>query len=292
MLSDRSINIGDEIPLSDVDFREFQALVFKLCGIHLSDAKRQLVKSRLQKRLRHYGLSSYRQYYDIIVASRDPAEITAFVNCITTNKTDFYREPHHFQFIADTFLPEVQEHVQKGRMRKRLRVWHAGCSSGEEPYTLGITLMEALNGASDWDIRLLASDIDTNVLDQAEQGVYGADRVSTIPLHLLHKYFLRGRGGSDGMVKVRDSVRELIEFKRINLNDVWPIRPDTKFDIIFCRNVIIYFNRDTQRKLFARFADHLRPGGILFIGHSESLINVSDSFESLGNTIYRLPGNP
>jgi len=290
MLSDWSPNITDEMPLSDADFREFQSLVFKLCGIHLSDAKRQLVKSRLQKRLRHYGLTGYRQYYDMIVANRDPEELTAFINCITTNKTDFFREPHHFQYITNTFVPEVLEQVRTGKMRKRLRVWHAGCSSGEEPYTMAITLLEALKGGEGWDIRLMASDIDTNVLDQAERGVYGADRVSTIPIHLLHKYFLRGRGDSEGSVKVRDSVREMIEFRKINLNDIWPIRPETKFDVIFCRNVIIYFNRDTQRKLFSRFYDHLRPGSVLFIGHSESLLNVSDSFESLGNTIYRVPG--
>jgi len=279
------------MPLSDQDFREFQTLVYKLAGIHLSDAKRQLVKSRLQKRLRHYGLSGYRQYYDMIVANRDPEELTAFINCITTNKTDFFREPHHFQYIADTFIPEMVELARTGKIRKRLRVWHAGCSTGEEPYTMAITLLEALKGATDWDIKLLASDIDTNVLEHASNGIYGLDRVSTIPLHLLHKYFLRGRGGSDGVVKVRDSVRDLIEFKKINLNDIWPMRSDTRFDVIFCRNVIIYFNRETQQKLFARYYDHLQPGGALFIGHSESLLNVSDAFISLGNTIYRMPGS-
>jgi chemotaxis protein methyltransferase CheR len=289
MLPDWTPNLVDDIALSDAEFREFQELVASLCGIHLSDAKRQLVKSRLQKRLRYHGLTSYRQYYDMVVATQDPEELTAFVNCITTNKTDFFREPHHFQYIAEYLVPDMLEQVKRGKMSKRLRVWHAGCSSGEEPYTMAITLLEALNGAADWDIQLVASDIDTNVLAQAERGVYPVDRVSTIPLHLLHKYFLRGRGASEGTVKVRDSVRQLIDFKRINLNDVWPIRPDTKFDVIFCRNVIIYFNRETQRRLFARFSDHIRPGGILFIGHSESLLNVSDAFVSLGNTIYQLP---
>lgn len=281
----------EEAILSDTEFRLFRELVYKLTGIALSDAKRELVQSRFRKRLRYHKLPSFKAYYELVVSQGENSpEITELVNCITTNKTDFYREPHHFEFVANRLVPEKLAQYAKGLCAPRLRIWHAGCSTGEEPYTLGITLLEALKGQPGWDFRQLASDIDTNVLAHAERGVYEQERVEPIPQHLLHTYFLRGRGTQSAYVKVRPELRERITFRQINLlAEQWPINSSAHFDMIFCRNVVIYFDKPTRQRLFARFQTLLKPGGYLFIGHSESLLGISEAFDSLGHTIYRLP---
>jgi len=282
-----SQTVSDDFDISDRQFQLFRDLIYKSAGISLSDAKRQLVKSRLGKRLRHHGLKSFGDYYDLIMSNT--AEVTALVNSITTNKTDFFREEHHFEFVANQIVPRFVAAASQG-MPRRIRVWHAGCSSGEEPYTMAITLLEAMDGKGSWDIKLLATDIDTDVLAAAERGVYDADRASTIPNAMLRKYFLRRQDGENAFYKVKPVLRDLVKFKKINLtDDIWPIRSDVQFDIVFCRNVVIYFDKPTQQKLFAGFARVLKPEGHLFIGHSESLLGVSTAYESIGHTIYRLP---
>ena len=276
--------------LTDHEFALFRDLIYRVAGISLSESKKHLVQSRLQKRLRHHELTRYQDYYDLVAGlDANSPEMIEMVNCITTNKTSFFREPHHFEYVTNTLLPEIERRAGRGGT-KRLRVWHAGCSTGEEPYTLALALAEALGPNHDWDIRQLASDIDTQVLAHAERGVYDLERAETIPPALLHKYFLRGRGDNADYVRVKPELRRQITFRRINLLDEkWPIQNATRFDIVFCRNVVIYFDKPTRQKLFARYASVLRPGGALFIGHSESLTGVSDAFESVGKTIYRLP---
>lgn len=277
--------------IRDSEFILFRDLIYKVTGISLTDAKRQLVQSRLQKRLRHYHFSRFQEYYDLVVRQGDQSpELTELINCITTNKTDFYREPHHFQFVTRQVVPDLVLKAGQGALPRRVRVWHAGCSTGEEPYTLSITLSEALAQSGQWDVRQLASDIDTNVLAHAERGIYEEDRIAPVPEALRRKYFLRGKGEREGFYKVRPSLSTMIAFRRINLlDDVWPIRSDVRFDMIFCRNVIIYFDKETQRRLLTRFHEKLRPGGHLFLGHSESVLGVAHLFESLGGTIYRIP---
>lgn len=277
--------------ISDGEFRLFRELIYRVAGISLTDAKRSLVQSRLGKRLRHYNLTSFMDYYRILEEDTGGIiELPEFINCITTNKTDFYREEHHFSFVTKSIVPEYVAAARVGRLDRRIRVWHAGCSTGEEPYTMAMTLLEALDGKGDWDVRLLASDLDTNVLNIAQRGVYNVERVEAIPNPLLRKYFLRSRSFDDPEYMAKPVLKSLIKFKQINLTaEGWPIRSDVRFDIIFCRNVVIYFDKPTQRRLFERFAGLLKPGGYLFIGHSESLIDVSDAFVSLGKTIYRLP---
>lgn len=281
----------EECVLTPSEFALFRELIYQRVGIALTGAKMQLVQSRLRKRLRHYEMESFRAYYDLLVAQGENGpEMGSFINCITTNKTDFFREPHHFEFVTKTIVPEWVARVRQGESAPRLRVWHAGCSTGEEPYTLAMTLAEALKGKGNWDVRQLASDVDTDVLAHAERGIYENDRTRPVPQKLLEKYFLRGTGDYQDCVRVCQSLRDRITFRQINLlADNWPIRPDVQFDIIFCRNVVIYFDKPTQRKLFARFQQKLRPGGYLFMGHSESLLGISDAFDSLGNTIHRLP---
>ncbi len=276
-----------EIELTENEFRLFRELIYQKTGITLSEAKRNLVRSRLQKRLRFHEFSSFGDYYRLLREHpEDREEQTAFINCITTNKTDFYREAHHFEFVLQKIVPDKI----RAAGSQRLRVWHAGCSTGEEPYTLAITLQEALAGQIGWNLKQLASDIDTEVLAYAQRGVYPRDRVEPIPAPLLKKYFLRGTGEHRDQVRVKPVLQQQIAFKRINLlAETWPFSPQTRFDLIFCRNVVIYFDKPTQAKLFRRFAQQLTPGGYLFIGHSETLQGVSDQFESLGSTIYRLP---
>lgn len=284
----------DDLQLTETEFHLFRELIYKRAGITLSEAKRQMVRTRLQKRLRHYGLERFQPYYDLVQAQGENGEeLEVLINCITTNKTDFFREPHHFEHIAQHILPELARRAKQGEIAPRLKIWHAGCSTGEEPYTLGITLSEAFAKiGGGWDYRQLASDIDTDVLAKAERGVYDSERTSAIPPDLLKRYFRRGAGDKSDFAQVKQELRERITFRQINFQEeVWPITPGTQFDIIFCRNVIIYFDKPMQKRLFARFEKLLRPGGWLFIGHSESLLGLSDSFQSLGRTMYQLPDN-
>ena len=284
----------DDLQLTETEFRLFRDLIYKRTGITLSEAKRQMVKTRLQKRLRHYGFTKFQPYYDLVAAQgENGAELEVLINCITTNKTDFFREPHHFEYIAREIVPELAQRARQGEIAPRLKIWHAGCSTGEEPYTLGITLSEAFAKiGGGWDYRQLASDIDTDVLAKAERGIYDSERTATIAPGLLKRYFLRGTGDKSDLMQVKRELRERITFRQINFQaDVWPIAPGTQFDMIFCRNVVIYFDKPTQKRLFARFERMLRPGGWLFIGHSESLLGLSDAFQSLGRTMYQLPEN-
>jgi len=280
----------ENVALQDEEFRLFRELIHRHAGIALTEAKRELVKARLAKRLRLHDLDTYQSYFDLVEREGENGpELRELINCITTNQTDFFRESHHFDFVAKELLPSHIDRVRKGKAPARLRIWHAGCSTGEEPYSMAMTLRDALPAAPSVDVRQLASDIDTNVLAIAQQGVYDEDAVSKLPQNVLRKYFLKGKGDCDGLYRVRQELQSQIVFRQINLLDpAWPIRDDVRFDMIFCRNVVIYFDRQTQSRLFARFAERLKPGGHLFIGHSETLIGICDRFKSLGRTIYQL----
>jgi chemotaxis protein methyltransferase CheR len=273
--------------ITDEEFDAFRDLIYAEAGIALNDGKRDLVKSRLSKRLRYFGLATFTEYYQHLMEG-DPTgeERQRMINSLTTNKTDFFREAHHFDFLKSVFLPSIFTQGRPGEP-KNLRIWSAGCSTGEEPYTIAMALAECLGKAVHTDVRLLASDIDTDCLDQAREGVYAEERLDPIPEDLRRKYFIRGRGSNEGQVAVRPEIRKLVTFRRINLiEENWPIR--TQFDAIFCRNVIIYFDRPTQLRLLDRFASMLQPEGRLFLGHSESLQGLTDRFLSVGGGVYRL----
>jgi chemotaxis protein methyltransferase CheR len=295
---DSAPTIGMELPLlpgqfviTDREFQRVRALVFEETGIALNDGKRQLVCARLGKRLRHYGYTTFSEYYEHVL-ERDPhgEELVRMINAITTNKTDFFREEHHFAFLRTEVLPRLASGAAAGAPR-RLRIWSAGCSSGEEPYSVALTVLEGLPRVWGWDVRILASDIDTDMLVQGHAGLYPAERVVSVPAGLRKRYFVRGRGDREGLVRVRPDVRELVTFRRINLRDeTWPIR--TAFDCIFCRNVIIYFDRHLQQAVVTRLVDRLTPGGYLFLGHSESLLGVRLGLRSLGKTVYQKVGAP
>lgn len=263
------------------DFDYLRQLSNARTGIVVSDDKFDMFYSRLARRVRALGLVSFSDYCDYLDRSNDEGELIELVNAVTTNLTSFFRENHHFDFLAETALPEA---VERNRDARRLRIWSAGCSTGEEPYSLAMTLQENGQRLTGWDTRILASDIDSNVLAQARTGVYAANRVEALPQRRLKAFFQRGRGAQEGRVRVKDALRGLVEFQQINLME--PLAVERQ-DIIFCRNVIIYFDKETKQRLVERFADQLVDGGYLFIGHSESLYKVTERFRLIGHTIYQ-----
>lgn len=288
--SDPVLGPGDVRPLTEREFAQFRTLIYARAGISLSEAKHALVNSRLRKRLLALRLTTFTDYLEhLATLCEDDDEFTHLTNCITTNKTDFFREPHHFEFISQVFLPGLIARAEQGLVPKKVRVWHAGCSTGEEPYTLSMVLLEALEGRHGWDVRQLATDIDTKVLAHAERGVYDYDKVERIPQRYRSRYMTAGRSAGADCCKVVPKVRNLVTFRKVNLHDSWPIRSDVLFDVIFCRNVMIYFDKETQRRLLERFAERLKPNGYLLLGHSENTIGLSEQFVPIGNTIYQLP---
>jgi chemotaxis protein methyltransferase CheR len=278
-------SVPGTVELTTREFDSLRALIHEIAGIALAPAKRTLLESRLQRRLRALNLHSFADYIDRLAQPGTP-EVVEMINCVTTNKTDFYREPHHFRFLQQQVIPTAQARNIGAR---RLRIWSAGCSTGEEPYTIALAVADALGPRlKSWDVRILASDIDTKVLETAAAGTYPADRIEVVPDHLRERYFSPS-SSSPGAWDIDDSLRRMITFRRINFADPrWPI--NTQFDLIFCRNVIIYFDRDTQAVLFERFAQLLKKDGHLVIGHSETLSWLTGTFAQVRGvpTVYRL----
>lgn len=269
-----------ELTFTDADFNFIRQLVASETGISLSEQKRELVYGRLSKRLRSLELQSFAEYCRYV--GQNMQELHELVNAITTNLTAFFREPYHFDYLRDELLPGL---LRSNAASRRIRIWSAGCSTGEEPYSIAMVLRDAVPAGQGWDARILATDIDSNVLARAQQGVYAEERTSGIPERYLRRSFRRGQGDNAGMLRVNDEVRSLITFRQLNLMQDWPMRGP--FDVIFCRNVVIYFDKPTQRRLFNRYADLLADGGHLFIGHSETLFKVCERFTLIGRTIYR-----
>lgn len=270
-----------EFHFSDKEFKFISKLVGERTGIVLSDAKRQMVYGRLSRRLRQLNLTKFSDYCDMLTSGHE-SELIEFTNAITTNLTAFFRENHHFEHLKTKVLPEI---IRNNASTKRIRIWSAGCSSGEEPYSIAMCVREILPKSRGWDVKILATDLDSNMVKRGKEGVYTAERVEGLSDSRMKKWVKKGRGDNSDMVRMSDDLRELITFKELNLMEGWPIKGP--FDFMFCRNVVIYFNKDTQRELFARYADLLAPNAYLYIGHSESLNKVTDRFDLLGNTIYQ-----
>lgn len=266
-----------EFDFADRHFDWFRREVARVSGIHLSDAKRELVYSRLVRRLRALGLDGFDAYTKVV--ERDPDELTHFVNALTTNLTSFFRESHHFDYLRETLIPHL---LEQRRHERRIRIWSAGCSTGEEPYSLAMTLAEAIPRIDDWDVKILAVDIDSNVVATAAEGIYQGARSSGLSDARRARWF---DDLGDGRIKAKPQLKALLRFGQLNLMSDWPF--NGPFDAIFCRNVVIYFERDTQARLFDRIIDKLANDGNLFIGHSESLFNVTDRVALIGRTVYR-----
>lgn len=270
-----------DIELTDSDFKKISSLIYEQCGIHLHEGKRELVKARLGKRIREGQFQSFRDYYQYVVADPSGQELVYLLDSISTNFTSFFREPQHFEYLKRHFLPEITQR-KKDRL---LSFWSAGCSSGEEVYSIAITLLEAPEISPGWRLKILGTDISTRVLKMAQTGIYGMDRVQSIPQGLLRKYFLRGDKRGDGFVRIKEDVRQFISFARLNFMESFSF-PEP-FDCIFCRNVMIYFDKKTQGDLVNRLYKQLGPGGLLLIGHSESLSGIQHPFTYIQPAIFR-----
>jgi chemotaxis protein methyltransferase CheR len=269
-----------EFEFSDEDFEALRTLVKQVTGIALSDQKRELVYGRLARRLRALQIQSFREYRTLLAADAD--ELVQFCNAITTNLTAFFREPHHFDHLRDEVLKPLAAKPPAGR---RFRIWSAACSTGEEPYTLAMTVLESIPDLRGWDIRILATDLDSDVLGKASRGVYLADRLRTLTGERRNKFFTSTQGSREPSFTVTPPLRQLITFKKLNLMHPLPMKGP--LDLIVCRNVLIYFDKDTQRDLVGRMARLQKPGDLLYLGHSESLFKVSTDYTLVGKTVYR-----
>ncbi|HWW78840.1 MAG TPA: protein-glutamate O-methyltransferase CheR [Steroidobacteraceae bacterium] len=270
-----------EFDFGNEDFEALRQLVKRLTGINLSDQKRELVYGRLARRLRVLHLRTFAEYRDLL-ASDGGREIGEFCNAITTNLTSFFRESHHFEYLREQVL---QPMVANRTASHRVRIWSAGCSTGEEAYSLAMTVIESIPDLRTWDVKILATDLDSDVLAKAQRGIYAAERVRAIGAQRLSRFFAERRGREGATYEVKPELTSLITFKQLNLMHPLPMKGP--LDAIFCRNVVIYFDKDTQRELFSRVAQLQRPGHLLFLGHSESLFKVSESYTPIGKTVYR-----
>jgi chemotaxis protein methyltransferase CheR len=270
-------NITREFQFTDQDFQRIRKLIHQHAGISLGENKQELVYSRLARRLRATGIKSFSDYLDRLQHG-DEAEWEAFTNSLTTNLTSFFREPHHFPLLA--------EHLRKQAPGRMQVLWCSACSTGEEAYSMAMTAVEALGGY-EHAVHIIASDLDTKVLQTAREGLYRTDAVAKLPAAQVERFFVRGSGEHAGMMQVRPELQRMIDFRRTNLLDPsWPIRD--KLDVIFCRNVMIYFDKETQLAILKKFAPLLRDDGLLFAGHSESFHHASAYFKLRGSTVYEL----
>lgn len=265
-----------EFDYTHQDFARVRKLIYQHAGISLSEAKSDMVYSRVGRRLRSLGLSSFNDYLNKLESDNNPAEWEAFTNALTTNLTSFFREEHHFPILAEHLLA----------LKKPIRIWCSAASTGEEPYTIAMTACEAF-GTLKPPVEIIATDIDTNVLATASRGVYPYDRVSKLSDERRKHFFQRGTGAHEGSVRVRPELKSLITFHQLNLlEEQWALKEP--FDAIFCRNVMIYFDKPTQSKILSRFVPLMKPHALLFAGHSENFLYVSDAFHLRGKTVYEL----
>jgi chemotaxis protein methyltransferase CheR len=269
--------VGFTEAITDREFHDIRSWIYQRAGIHLSDQKKALVSGRLASRLRHYHLAGYGEYFELLQGGAHPEEPQIAVDLLTTNETHFFREARHFDYLRDLILPQ---HPQ----RRPFRVWSAACSSGEEPYSIGMTLASAM-GDKPWEV--LASDLSSRVLERARSGHYPMARARTIPSDILVAHCLKGTGRHDGTFLIAPHVASRVQFSQINLNA--PLPGIGEFDVIFLRNVMIYFDAPTKKQVMDRVIERLAPGGYLLIGHSESLTTVQSVMRSVAPAIYRKP---
>jgi len=270
--------------LSDKDFTFICQFVYERAGIVLADNKREMVYRRFTRIIRERKLKSFSDYCQLL--RKEPKqEESYFINAITTNLTSFFREKHHFDYLKDHEIPKL---LKKCAQNKRLRVWSSASSTGEEPYSIAMTFLEAMPSLlKSWDVKILATDIDSNVLEICKQGIYDSKKLGDLSINYKKKYFHKGLGANEDNYKVDQKLSDLITFKQLNLLHDWPMKGP--FDVIFCRNVIIYFDKKTQQDLFERYYQMLKPGGLLMLGHSENLGDYQSYFENVGRTLFRKP---
>ena len=270
--------------VTDADFELFQKLIEKQTGIYLAPAKKTLLIGRLSRRLRDLGLPSLRKYYKRVLA--DPAEHTRMVDCISTNETQFFREPLHFDFLERQVFPRWLEQADAGERQRIIRVWSAGSSTGEEPYSIAMALLHHFPEAAGWQVNILATDISTRVLARARAGIWPVEKAAHIPPHYLKYFMLRGTGSQQGKMKAGPDIQRAIRFEYLNLLEPATLPHATPYDLIFCRNVLIYFQPDKKLHVVRGLLSHLTADGYLFVGHSESLNQLTDCVRSVVPTVY------
>jgi len=272
-------------PLTPAVFRGFAELVYAEAGIHLAPVKQALVVSRCSRRVRALGFTSWRDYLDLV--QRDPRERVHFLESITTHETHFFREPNHFELLRTMVIPALIEAAAAGRRPRQLRVWSAGCSSGEEPYSLAMLLLDLL---PDWHLDILATDLSARVIESARAGLWPIRKSQEIPDAYLRRFMLKGKGAQAGVMAAGEEIRAVVRFDTLNLNDA-RYAAGTNLDLILCRNVLIYFDQVSKRRVIERLIQHLAPAGLLFVGHSESLGGITDALRAVRPTVYSLKEN-
>ena len=273
----------DPFKISDKEFQKFSDLVYKIAGINLHDGKKELLQARIGKIIRKRGLTGFSEYFDLVVNDDSGNELVALLDAVSTNLTFFFREEKHFEFLSGTVLPQMKNDISRGSLRK-VRAWSAGCSTGEEPYSILITMLESFGIETLYDIKVLASDISTRVLQVAMAGEYVEEKMKNVSQALKTKYFSKRKDRGLVLYTAGKALADRLLFRRINLMEPFPFR--TPLNFIFCRNVMIYFDRPTQERLVQKYYEALLPGGYLFIGHSESLNGVKHSFKYVAPSIY------
>ena len=277
----------DRLSVSPALFCKFQKLIYEESGIWLGEHKQALLTGRLAKRLRLLGLESMQAYFQLVTHPDQQHERAVMIDCITTNQTHFFREPRHFDFLARQVFPCWQNEQATAARTQHLRVWSAGCSTGEEPYSLAMLLAKYFPAEQGWNVEVLATDICTRVLEKARGGIYSIEKAKEIPPEFLRNYMLKGRGEQKGMMKVNPDLHRFVRFARVNLHaDRYPILGS--FDLIFCRNVLIYFDQKSKQKVLAGILRHLSPTGFLVLGHSEHLGNFPPNLKTVAPTIYAI----
>ena len=280
----RAALVEGEFVFTAEDFRHIAHILHSHAGIALNEGKAALVYSRLAKRLRTLGLRSFREYCALIEGVEGVDERQAMTAALTTNVTRFYREPHHFDHLRDQVMPALAERARAGG---RVRLWSAACSNGQEPYSMAMTVLSVLPEAADLDVRILATDIDPNMVADGAAGVYSEEALEAAPAMLRHRYFDKAPGRGSDRLSANAALRRLVTFKELNLIGDWPMRG--RFDVIFCRNVVIYFDDATQERVWSRFTPLMNPGGVLYIGHSERVSGPATArLQTVGLTTYRL----
>ena len=266
-------------------FEKYQALIYQAAGIWLSNAKTALLCGRLARRLRSLELETMEEYFDFVTDPGHKDEFVRMLDAITTNETHFFREPKHFEFMAQRLFPRWKQEAGAGKRGRKLRIWSAACSSGEEPYSLAMTLLKHFPASEGWTLEILATDISTQILAKAKAGVYPLEKARDIPHDLLQRFMLQGTGEHEGKMKVGLEAQEIVRFLRLNLNEE-PLAVQGTFDAIFCRNVLIYFDMESKTRVVNGLMRHLSPNGLLFVGHSENLAGVTTRMKTLAPTIY------
>jgi chemotaxis protein methyltransferase CheR len=274
-------------PLTEREYRLFRALVHREAGIELGPAKRELLIGRLSRRIRELGLASFGEYYDYATGRGAPEEVVHLLDHVATNETHFFREPGHFEFVERTCCPRWMAEAEAGARPRTIRVWSAACSSGEEPYSIAMLLLSRLPAAVGWTVEVLATDLSTRVLQRGRDAVWPVEKRREIPMGYVRRFMLRGVGAQAGRMKAGPDLRAAVRFGRLNLMDE-SYAVGAPFDLIFCRNVLIYFDARTKAQVVGRLAEHLAPDGHLFLGHAESVYGMQTRLETVGHTVYRL----